>query len=362
MDSSIFCVLCGGPFELESHIYNIDTEREAFQWINSVHLLGSPEAISPYSDLVILGDDEDLQNTSNSDDVFLSMETSWTSMDGDLLRIGNSFVQVLSDHDTGEVMFPLHGSCIAIASRVIETRHTPSRTRSSLARLNRALQDQFRFRKYFAGGVGNDLFDLYAEYSNYGPRSLLAIDELGWWGDAHEKFLMDPINIPNLTSFLFSAVQATPRRCSRAALIGLPERWPQELERLPTEILDRITEFLPPKSIIALHRTSRTLARNVPLDERFWRNHILDGSLLPHIWDLTREQLEYPRPGDQQSGSCFDIQWGWKSIVKLLFKKEFPLCGGDSRLEGVPLGFWNRCRIWKIVEEACPAQAKIRPA
>jgi hypothetical protein len=55
-----------------------------------------------------------------------------------------------------------------------------------LARLYWILRLQFHYRKYFAGLIGHDILALNVESGAYGPRSLLAVDELGWWGDAHE--------------------------------------------------------------------------------------------------------------------------------------------------------------------------------
>lgn len=31
MDNDIFCVLCGGPFALEQHVYRIDPSKKGYQ-------------------------------------------------------------------------------------------------------------------------------------------------------------------------------------------------------------------------------------------------------------------------------------------------------------------------------------------
>ena len=38
MDTDVVCVLCGGPFALEQHIYNINPDKEEFQVRTHVYI------------------------------------------------------------------------------------------------------------------------------------------------------------------------------------------------------------------------------------------------------------------------------------------------------------------------------------
>jgi hypothetical protein len=131
-----------------------------------------------------------------------------------------------------------------------------------------------------------------------------------------------------------------------------PTRKPKGLECLPTELLDEICGYLPIHSIIALHRTSKALAIQIPLDTAFWRNSLRDGSLHPHIWDIDTKWIEKQLPEPPESRLDATASWDWKGAAKLLAMKRFPVSGRDPRLVDVPSGFWNRCRLWATVEEA----------
>jgi hypothetical protein len=131
-----------------------------------------------------------------------------------------------------------------------------------------------------------------------------------------------------------------------------PTREPKGLERLPTELLDEICSYVPAQSVIALHQTSKALAIHIPLDTAFWRNSLRGGSLHPHIWDLDTRRIE--RRLSQSHGLPAEPtdSWDWRSAARLLATKRFHISGRDTRLDDVPNGFWNRCRVWATMEEA----------
>ncbi|KAF2738913.1 hypothetical protein EJ04DRAFT_7170 [Polyplosphaeria fusca] len=352
MDSDIFCVLCGNPFGLEPGVYNIDPDRKDYQWIYNVRLLATPAAMQ--ASCMVKGT-SDVRNYSGNDDVFMSSITYWQYTPSELFPLGDSLFQGFQDRGgAGDVIFPLHNACVHIAGMVIQSQLPSCSSSASLTHLYKILRHKYQHRKSLGGGVTNDLFDLQIESPRFGPRGLLALEDLDWWGGAYEKFLTDPMRVPDLTSFLFNAIQDSPKVCWINMLPALPERSLHGLECLPNEMLDNIVAKLPPSSTVSLHRTSRSLAHRIRLDERFWRDNLLDGSLLPHIQGLIPiDERKKWRRGNQQSGSCMDLQWGWRRVSKLLHEDiEFPEIYGDPRLEGMPDGFWNRCRIWKIIEEA----------
>lgn len=168
-----------------------------------------------------------------------------------------------------------------------------------------------------------------------------------------QKFYTDPLNIASLESFALSLLQASPRRelANWHALPGPDER--HALERLPIELLDHICSYLPARSVIALNRSSKALAQKVPLDDPFWRRSLMNGTLLPHIWDLNGEDL---------SESAHETTRNWNRVAQLLSQRKFPISGLDPRLRDIPDALWNRCRIWSIVEEAVEAYFRDVPS
>ncbi|KAF2248925.1 hypothetical protein BU26DRAFT_604875 [Trematosphaeria pertusa] len=347
MDTDIFCALCGGPFDLEHHVYNIDTDREAFQWLYDVRLLSQHSTLG---NLRMTTANEEHTNTSGSDDIFLSEQTRWAMNDGDCFRLGNSYYLAATEDHWRDIIFPLHYACIQIACRVLQSRHDVSEVckpdeDSILARLYFRLQTWYLYHR---GGQRNYIFGLRGTLDGYGPRSVQGLDELGWWSGAYEKYLTDPMNILELPSFVLDILQATPASIAQQPPSVQLVREPDGLENLPNELLDRIMEFLPSASIVSLHRTSRALSVKVLLNDRFWRKALLDSSIVHHIWDLDEDKLKQLAQGAE---AISPDQGRWKSVVRLLKQKDFPICGQDSRLAELPKGLWNRCRIWNIVED-----------
>ena len=129
------------------------------------------------------------ENESGSDDILLSETLRWNMTDADCFRLGDSFYQVL-DHDVaGDVLFPLHMACIDIARRVLESQPRTAeakKEKSTLGQLYHELCSQYHCVKSIGSHAGHDIFSLQASDIQHGPRSVLAIDELGWWSGAYE--------------------------------------------------------------------------------------------------------------------------------------------------------------------------------
>jgi hypothetical protein len=124
------------------------------------------------------------------------------------------------------------------------------------------------------------------------------------------------------------------------------------VESLPTELLGRISTHLSPTSALALHRTSRTLAKKVPMDNHFWRTTIMNGRALPYLWDVDMGDLGVRLQKHLAASTDPGSMWDWKSVGQLLARRRFPLRSSDPRITDLPNGLWNRKRIWSIVEEA----------
>jgi hypothetical protein len=274
-------------------------------------------------------------------------------------------------------IYPSHEACIAMSCRAIDyhqSKQKEGERKPALTILSQLLNERFSQRNTQAvesPQTVNDLFDLSSWSTLYGPRSVLAMTKMEWWGGEYDvcsrshpeiipnipqRFYADPIDESNTATFVKRVLQSSPRSRDDPGCALTPTRQPEGLECLPTELLDTVCSYLSIPSIIALHRTSIALAIQIPLDAAFWRNGLRDGSLHPHIWDLDtnwieQQLLETPDERLDQTSS-----WDWRSVAKLLTTKRFPISGRDLRLVNVPNGFWNRCRIWATMEEALQEQ------
>ncbi|KAF2027695.1 hypothetical protein EK21DRAFT_71444 [Setomelanomma holmii] len=362
MESRVYCVICGGPFDTEGEVYNLDTKEPRYQWLFDYRLLGRRDDIHNHT---YFEDHDDPVNTSEVDGIFLS-EPAWFSFTGSLcFRVRN---EARTDHieysglryspRANYTLFPLHGGCIETSCRAINHHRSHGKDSSgepALAVLFKLLNTRFFERHrapptHVTDDTEIDIFDLCVCSNLYGPRSVLSMTKLEWWGGEYDRFYTNPIDVPDLESFVFDVLMASSHNEASSTDLKLASREPEGIERLPVELLDAICSYLPPQSVIKLHRTSSLMASKIPLENAFWRDSLRGGCLHPHIWDLDIKQIEALR---QESNITFSAAgWDWRSVAKLLAMKQFPVTGRDLRLEKMPLGLWNRCRIWSIIEEA----------
>jgi hypothetical protein len=170
------------------------------------------------------------------------------------------------------------------------------------------------------------------------------------FADDVQKFYASPVDVPELNSFVFDVLQSSSRETDSATWPPERSRELRGLENLPSELLDMICNYLPTQSVIKLHRTSKTLAMKLPLDNAFWRNCLRAGNLHPHIWGLDIKAIDSLRQPSRKTSNA--AEWDWQGVAKLLSMKQFPTTGRDPRLDSLPLGLWNRCRIWSTFEKA----------
>ncbi|KAF9694737.1 hypothetical protein EKO04_007552 [Ascochyta lentis] len=309
-------------------------------------------------------------NASDSTDVFLSAAASWNETNDQLFHIDGrcpgtetpdkitfNAMQQIGSYDT---VFPLHEDCLQISCRVIDQLKPIAKDNdgfSSLSALNKMLQSRYRLKaqctKEDSIIARNDLFDLCTVTGINGPRSVVGLSLLEWWAGEYEKFYTDPVNVPNLTAHVLGLLQDTTSPAPRRYSLSPPFHMSCGIDRLPAELIDQISIHLPAHSALALHRTSRTLAFKLTLDNDFWRRNIMSGTALPYLWDLDTNELEKLRQeGLRKSPLESDAAWDWREIGQLLAMKYFALKPPDPRTSSLPNGLWNRRRIWSIVEEA----------
>lgn len=142
-------------------------------------------------------------NTSDSGDVFLSARATWDEVNDQLFHILGLYpdtnipytvtfnaMQQIEDYDT---IFPLHEDCLQISRRAIDYLQpvlTHGESLSSLSILNRILQSRYcknaRQSKHDSLVARNDLLELCTATDKDGPRSVVALSLLQWWGGEYE--------------------------------------------------------------------------------------------------------------------------------------------------------------------------------
>ncbi|KAG9194726.1 hypothetical protein G6011_04761 [Alternaria panax] len=365
METGSFCVVCGNPFDIEGDVYNIDPKDTRFQWLYSLRLLGGTSDVAEH---MVASEGSIPINMSELPDIYLSEVASFSSTGSGYFRIvgdagqDDIWFDALAYTCNHGTLFPLHEQCIVTSCRAIDHHYSARReveSKPTLKILYQLLSARFNQRKCCTDKpyeTSNDIFDLCSSPSEYGPRSVLALSRLEWWGGKYDKFYTDPVEEEGTISFVRRVLQSLPCRRDEPKYKLKATREPQRLERLPTELLDAVCSYLPAPSVIALHRTSKALALRIPLDYVFWRNSLRDGSLHPHIWDLDTKQIEHHLSDPDAAVLGRTVSWDWKVASKLLATKRLLISGCDDRLLDVPDGFWNRCRIWATIAEALQEQ------
>lgn len=137
-------------------------------------------------------------NTSTTENVFLSEQCSF-SMSGSgyfcVLAKSRSteiwFDALRRDPNSG-ALFPLHEACIETSCRAIDhvrIKREDIRDRPPAETLCDLLNAHWKYyckHLDLAHDTTNDIFDLCICCSHYGPRSVLALNRLEWWGGQYD--------------------------------------------------------------------------------------------------------------------------------------------------------------------------------
>ncbi|OAL54487.1 hypothetical protein IQ07DRAFT_676541 [Pyrenochaeta sp. DS3sAY3a] len=347
MDIGIFCVMCGGPFDINGDIYHIDSEDERFRWLFNYRLLGFTEDVINHQ---LSSQPVEFKNYSDDEDVFLSERAYYSINHSSCFNVpgitseSDAWFNVLRESSQARAaLFPLHESCISIGCRVIDRTRVhklPFDRMSSLVILNDVLQLCRLETKVGRSDSKMDILNLCEAPGGLGPRSVLALTKLEMWKGTYEKFYTNPLDIPNLIPFTLSILEETPAD-SHWSMSRVTSRH-RGFEELPNELLDQICSYLPVSSVISLARTCKLLALRA-LNGTFWRTRLIDGSLVPHMWDLDNAVF---------NESAMRTNRNWGRVAKILSQRRLPMDQIDWRLKDIPDGLWNRCRVWSIVEKA----------
>ncbi|RDL42544.1 uncharacterized protein BP5553_02523 [Venustampulla echinocandica] len=356
---------------------------ELVEWLDNHRLIGTPQYVEHLCrnpDIMTPKGGEFVppKNISDIEGLFISEPTHWSFVDGMEVQLDMGEYTVFWGIDDVDPLFPIHDTCIDLAKRVIQTRNdrllTPT-SRATLMTLYESLSKEWTrgwklitsqpalvqgaYMRYDVHGE----YGLEWEHKYFGARDRQ--EHHGWnvaRGD--EWFCADPTNIPELRDFVLNLLPQAPipsglpdfktLQLSSETFTSTEEKY--GLEALPKEILDEIACHLTVSSVFALRSSSKTLAACLYPDQRFFFQRLLGGTLIPHIWELESQECvdkngeDVSLKGTLQLGD--EARWDWKALAKLLANKDAIMIAEEGKLLDAPIGFRNRCRIWKIIEAA----------
>ncbi|KAM3087393.1 hypothetical protein ACMFMG_001488 [Clarireedia jacksonii] len=285
---------------------------------------------------------------------------------------------------TGDVLFPIHDACLELVDRALRFKNaqTPmSANPITLETFWNALCKRYSMMMEIRGQRSSNprlrqdygYYGLEWEHDFFGAREFQ--DYNGWVGaHGHEWLCADPLQVPPLTTFalgLLSPIspQDTQSYAVKPRVIAEGTSSPSEeeplmlqkseayLQDVPVEIVRRIASYLSISSIFALRLSCRKLASMIPLDPQFWYERLIQYSLIPYVWDLDiaacaakNAQLREVVASELEPG--ISTRWDWKRLAHRLSRMDNYISSEEVMSTGVPFGFRNRCRIWKIIDRA----------
>lgn len=137
-------------------------------------------------------------NLSSHDGIFLSERASFSATGSQYFQVPNQdgqrdiWFDTPNDDPTVGALFPLHEACISISCSAIDhlrPRFIGGERKPALDVLNGLIETRFTSRRSctdLPDSTHNDLFDLCAYSSLYGPRSVVAMTRLEWWGGEYD--------------------------------------------------------------------------------------------------------------------------------------------------------------------------------
>ncbi|CAG8960116.1 hypothetical protein HYFRA_00010595 [Hymenoscyphus fraxineus] len=306
--------------------------------------------------------------------------TSFTTLSGTEIPIRQADPTFQSDDPfpditSAESFFPIHFRCLTLVENTIKHQvGTNSNTEiSGIAAIRyfyqilERLKPLLRENQERITGKGVEWAHGY-----YGARRFWFDSwtmERGW-----EFLCADPFDIPDLTDFLLNNLVEI--RVPEGNLFQeTPKSKGVSLDILPTEIIDKIISSLPTTSILCLHRTCRKLSNQVRLDQPFWKDRLIAGSIVPFLWDINGAACL-----EKDKSVTKSMCWDWKRLARTLREEPFVelvlkdvlsqpavpglglhhlnylnemSCSARKGLNGnPPLGLINRFRIIRIIKEA----------
>ncbi|KAH8684717.1 hypothetical protein BGZ60DRAFT_523917 [Tricladium varicosporioides] len=378
----VYCPICGCPSGISFDLYSVEEDigdptdywgsvlpAEQIEWLTEYRLLGRVRSLKGYCSKFT----KPPKNTSNVEGLFISEHANYIPYDGDVYQLpdtdGNEWRAYQYDKEHMDVLFPIHDTCLDIAGRFIQNwneNRPDSAPALTLENFYDALCGEYS-RNWQAGrdhpARGSWMAaGLEWDHALYGARALQGYN--GWEGEHGDEWICaDPINIPKLTSFIASLLKEGPGSAvSILDISHLQVSQPEahfasnngSLGGLPVEILHQIAFFLPAATFFSLRQCSKALASRLVLDQKFWCQQLLSGSLIPQLWGIDgvylfnnfKLTMQAKYGGEKESIEC-----DWKALAKQ-FARTDDIMMRKGDMKAVPIGIANRFRVWRIVEEA----------
>ncbi|KAF1967758.1 hypothetical protein BU23DRAFT_602658 [Bimuria novae-zelandiae CBS 107.79] len=355
-----FCVVCGCGFanawdDLEPEIQDAatitDDERVAqdfvenhtsddFEWLENIRLFGLQSSIKSFRNGNLSQQCCLRADTFEEEPAFFDGITWTEGIDFSSSEFGD--LETLVPNAKGDRLFAMHAECAEITRLVVNAKAEGLTSGGSLHSL-RALYDalQHRCDEYFSE------FNV-IEWDYYGASQYWGYDR--WeYEPGFEKYVASPLRDDGLDTFIANTLKPAAHMQCVPTSVPVNDAL-SKLECLPLEIIQDIAAFLPSASVLHLRSCSRTLRERLPLNQRFFRNGLFTGDLIPHIFDLNpdlRRMMQHRVPDGEDPNEY----WDWRAIARKLVNHK-AIAISDPRDTGLPHGFWNRCRVWTLVEEA----------
>jgi hypothetical protein len=248
----------------------------------------------------------------------------------------------LVSNKNGDCMFAMHAVCANIVQEVCARQTTYPSLRAYYEVLISAIPHY------------------YDETGIIWPHDYFGATE--YWGynewDYHEgfqKFVTDPLDVTKTATYVLNVLHSAPAETAGTLLssqaptntTAAPSNRLNSFERLPSELIEEVSDFVPDQTVFAMRLTSQTFAYKLPWNQRLCYKRIIGGISMPHLWgiglDTNMALKEYLK-----SHSNNPEQQNWKYLTTLLADTR-RIVGNEPKKSGVPLELWNRCRIWECV-------------
>ncbi|KAF2628843.1 hypothetical protein BU25DRAFT_420777 [Macroventuria anomochaeta] len=317
-----------------------------FQWLHDAQLFGIPSSLETSEELkpVVYADMPAYKRTDEHPAFFGDPYCHYG--EGNVFHLGGRTYPTHYPINNGDILFAMHSNCANIIKRVFVAKQDGVIAKDGLPTL-RAYYDKLRQQ---CPGYVDEWWNIYWPHEYYGACDYWGYDE--WeYAKGCQKFLVDPLHDKNLTAFVLEVLKpAQPREEAPLLLSKTSNRRTSGLDSLPTEIIDQVVALLPTASALSLRLVSSTFATRIQLTQRFFREQLLGGNLVPYLWDLDVKACRDMQQGVPE-GEDPDWYWDWRQLTRYL-NDVASIVEHDPDSSGIPRGFWNRCRLWLTVVEA----------
>ncbi|KAH8809411.1 hypothetical protein F5884DRAFT_795568 [Xylogone sp. PMI_703] len=361
-----FCSICSGPL----------LWRHPPDWLSTTRLLG-PVSDNDNADDYVVFISGRYENNHGSGLLWVEDPDPYDEENYGF-NTGNGERYIYGFNDAGQCLLPAHECCIELVQRFSFGNGSTKRV------VEGEMDPTFRpLYEKLCSAARYDEHGIHRPNGGYGAEQFWDqdwIEEEGW-----EWLLADPINVPGISKWLFQNLEVmetqgnehTTAVITAAMLNEGPRVEVPALARLPADVVSIIVDEIDDAiSVLNLRKTCKSMYLKIPLNQSFWRKQLLNGSLVPWLWDVDSSQL-FPTEDVEQSmpqrhGKMYNWHKLCKDIMKLVFNDELmekmtpqgaetetddelePLDirhAATGPMQNAPDGLLNRSRIWQMCRD-----------